>query len=160
VRFHVKGRFLVTQRNVSIVFPDRPWRADWVTYGLYPDGWTRPGTPARLRVFADAAQKGPALRTLQVSLLAPESVPSRPVSFRSNAGAWQVAVGPNTVVQSVSVCVPRHGHADVTLRAVGSTSIYGDQSNLETANTPRDAGVLVAKIALADGVSVKCPTSG
>jgi hypothetical protein len=159
VRFHVKGRFLVTQRNVSIVFPDRPWRADWVTYGLYPDGWTRPGRPARLRVFADSTQKGPALRTLQISLIAPESVPSRPVSFRSNAGAWQVAVGPSTVEQTVSVCVPPQGHADVTLRAVGSTPIYGDQSNLETANAPRNAGVLVAQIGLAEGVSVRCPTS-
>jgi hypothetical protein len=159
VRFHVKGRFLVTQRDVSIVFPDRPWRADWVTYGLYPDGWTRPNEPARLRVFADSAQQAPALRTLQISLTAPETVSSRPVSFRSNAGAWHVAVGPSTIEQTVSVCVPRRGHADVTLRAVGSTPIYGDESNLETANASRDAGVLVAKIALADGVSVRCPTS-
>ena len=57
-RFHIEGRFLTTQRGVSIVFPDRPWRADWVTYGLYPDGWTRPGTPARIRVFPDREPGG------------------------------------------------------------------------------------------------------
>ena len=51
VRFHLKGRFLTTQRDVSIVFPDRPWRADWVTRGLYPDGWSRPGRVAHIKVF-------------------------------------------------------------------------------------------------------------
>lgn len=158
-RFHVKGRFLVTQRDVSIVFPDRPWRADWVSYGLYPDGWTRPDAAARIRVFADARQRGPVLRTLTLSLLAPENVPSRAVALRSNAGSWRADVGPNTVEQTVTVCVPRTGHADVTFRADGSTSIYGDQSTVDTLNTPRDAGVLVGKVSLADELSVTCPPS-
>ncbi len=29
-----------------------PWRADWVTDGIYGDGWTRPHVPARIRVYA------------------------------------------------------------------------------------------------------------
>ena len=42
-RFHLIGRLLTTQRDVSLSLPDRPWRADWVSYGLYPDGWTTAG---------------------------------------------------------------------------------------------------------------------
>ncbi len=44
--------------------PDLPWAADWVSYGLYPDGWTRPGREARIRVFARAgpAHRGPDAR--------------------------------------------------------------------------------------------------
>ena len=51
VRFHLKGRFLTTERDVSILFPDRPWRADWVTRGLYPDGWSRPVASRTSRSF-------------------------------------------------------------------------------------------------------------
>ena len=59
----------------------------------------------------------------------------------------------------MTVCVPRHGHADVTLTARGLTSIYGDQSNLERAARPRDAGVLVGKVALDGDLTVRCSPS-
>src|SRR5262249_49088084 len=84
-RFHVEGRVLTSQRGVAVVLPDRPWRADWVSYGLYPDGWTRPGQTARFRVFPRRTQTRPLLRTLHVTLTVPNSE-TRSVRLASNAG--------------------------------------------------------------------------
>jgi hypothetical protein len=148
-RFHVKGRFLTTMRDVSIVFPDRPWRADWVSYGLYPDGWTHPSEPARIRVFADPTQTRPVLRTVTLTLVSPEGVAPRRTTFRSNAGEGAIAISSSAVEQVVNVCVPRTGHADITLRSKGSSQIYGDPSTPATFSEPRQAGILVAQIALA-----------
>jgi hypothetical protein len=158
VRFHLKGRFLVTERDVSILFPDRPWRADWVTRGLWPDGWTRPGRVAHIKVFADAAQRGAVLRTLTVTLRAPEGT-SRPTTFASNAGRWQLGVGPATVQQTVTVCVPRDAPAEVSLRVRGASRIAGDPSTIETFAQPREAGVLVGSIALAGELGASCSPS-
>jgi len=145
----VKGRLLTTQRDVSIIFPDRPWRADWVTRGLYPDGWSRPGRVAHIKVFPDAAQHGPALRTLTVTMRAPEGA-SRPATLRLNTGRWHVTVGADTLQQVVNVCVPRNKPAEVTLRALGASAIPGDPSTIETFAQPRQAGVLVGSIALGE----------
>jgi hypothetical protein len=157
VRFHLKGRFLTTQRDVSIVFPDRPWRADWVTRGLYPDGWSRPGRVAHIKVFPDAAQHRPVLRTLTLALRAPEGT-SRPTTFTSNAGQWPLAVGADTVQQVVSVCVPRRAPAEVSIRVQGASPIPGDPSTIETFAQPRQAGVLVGSIALG-GLGASCAPS-
>ena len=158
VRFHLKGRFLHTERDVSIVFPDRPWRADWVTRGLYPDGWTRPGHVAHIKVFADAAQRSPVLRTLTVTLRAPEGA-SRPTTLTSNTGRWRLDVGPTAVQQTVTVCVPRRAPAEVSLRALGASAVPGDPSTIETFAKPRDAGVLVGLLALAPELGARCAPS-
>jgi hypothetical protein len=156
-RFHVKGRFLTAERGVSIVFPDRPWRADWVSYGLYPDGWTRPNEPARIRVFADPKQTGPVLRTVTLSLVAPDGSAPRPATLRSNTGNWTLKVTSSNMNQEVRVCVPRTGHADIALRSTGSSPIYGDPSAPVTFSAPREAGVLIAQVALAEGLTNDCP---
>ncbi len=158
VRFHLKGRFLATQRDVSIVFPDRPWRADWVTRGLYPDGWSRPGRVAHIKVFPDAAQRGPVLRSLTVSLRAPEGT-SRPTTFASNAGRWPVTVGSDTVQQTVSVCVPRKAPAEVSMDVRGASPVPGDPSTIETFAQPRQAGVLLGSISLAGELGASCVPS-
>ncbi|MGH3003843.1 MAG: hypothetical protein ACRDM1_14480 [Gaiellaceae bacterium] len=155
-RFHVAGRFLATQRGVSIVFPDRPWRADWVSYGLYDDGWTRPGTTARIRAFAAPGQKTPLERTLTFELAAPGDVASRPVVLRSNDGVWRANVTPATMQQAVSLCVPRRGYTDVSLRASGSSSIYGDPTTVQSAAVARPAGVLVGEVTLAPEPGTPC----
>ena len=43
-----------TAANVGLVLRqvDRPYRAQWATRGLDSDGWTRPGRPATIRVYA------------------------------------------------------------------------------------------------------------
>jgi hypothetical protein len=158
-RFHVRGRLLTTQRGVSIVFPDRPWRADWVSYGLWPDGWTRPRRTARIRVFPDPGQQTARKGTLTLTLVAPDGAPERPVLLQSNSGSWKVKVTPATTQQVVTVCVPVGRPADVTLRASGATQIYGDQSTIETSAEPREAGVLVGQVVLDEPPGVSCSPS-
>jgi hypothetical protein len=159
-RFHVAGRFLVTERGVSIVFPDRPWRADWVSYGLYDDGWTRPGTTARIRVFAVPGQKTALARPLTLSLNAPGDVASRSLTIRSGASVQRVAITQAVVQQAVSVCVPPHGFTDVSLRARGSSAIYGDPTTVQSAGLPRSAGVLVGQVSLGDASATRCVVTG
>ena len=159
-RFHVRGRALTTERDVTIVFPDRPWRADWVTYGLYPDGWTRPRRTARIRVFAAPGQRTAVERKLTVTLLGPGDTAARHTVLRSNTGTWPLDVtSANSVQQVVTVCVPRNGPADVTLRADGASPIYGVQSTVETFAQGRDAGVLVGQIALDEKPGATCSPS-
>jgi hypothetical protein len=152
-RFHVAGRQLTVQRGVSIVFPDRPWHADWVSYGLYDDGWTRPGVTARFRVFPLPGQRVPELRTLTFVLVAPNGVTTRRASLASDSTSSTLDVTTAPLTKAVPVCVPPGRAADVRLRASGSTQIYGDQANLTTFQEPRSAGLLVAEVTLEPGGS-------
>lgn len=147
VRFHIAGRFLAAQRGISIIFPDRPWRADWVSYGLYPDGWTRPGVTARFRIFPEPHQQRPLLRTLHLTLQAP-GLETRPVMLASRDGAADARVSGSPQQLSASVCVPAHAPADLKLTAVGSSQVEGDPSTTITVAQPRSAGVLVAQAVL------------
>ena len=154
-RFHIAGRTLTSQRGVSIVLPVRPWHADWVSYGLYDDGWTRPGKAARIRVFAAPGQRGAVRRTLTLALLAPGTVTAQPAVLRSNEGRWRVVAGQNAAQQAVTVCVPAEGYSDITLTTAGSAPIYGDQATQAGAAAPRQAGVLVDWLSLA-GLGPRC----
>ena len=149
-RFHIVGEPFTTQRNVILSQPDRPWRADWVSYGLYDDGWTKPHETARIRVFSLPNQKGRALRWLTLRLLAPEQVAPRAVSIRSDAGSWQFDVTSASIQQQVSICVASHGYADLTVNTAGFSQIAGDPANTETFATTRSGGVQFQQIALAD----------
>jgi hypothetical protein len=146
-RFHVAGRFLAAQRGVSITYPDRPWRADWVSYGLYPDGWTRPGTPARFRVFPAPKQTRPLLRTLHLTLQGAPLTAARPASLVSDGGDWRGSISAAQTVQT-TVCVPPHAPSDVTLTVEGSSEVEGDPSTLTSVGEPRSAGVLVNQVTL------------
>jgi hypothetical protein len=158
-RFRVHGREQAIEREVRLVFPDRPWRADWVSYGLYADGWTQPDVPARVRVFADPAQRRAVERTLTFTVAAPGSAPTRQVSFRSNAGRWDIVAGPNALQQSVTVCVPSKGHADVAVHAAGVSEISVDQRTAETFGRKRVGGVLIGAISLAEEAGASCAPS-
>jgi hypothetical protein len=148
-RFHIAGRTLTAQRGVSVVLPVRPWHADWVSYGLYDDGWTRPGKRARIRVFAAPGRHGAVTRTLTIALLAPGNVTAQPALLRSNEGRWRVVAGQNAAQQAVTVCVPAQGYADITLTTARSFPVSGDQRTPEGAALPRQAGVLVDWLSLA-----------
>jgi hypothetical protein len=155
-RFHIAGKLFSVQRDATVVFPERPWRADWITTGLYADGWTAPGRTARIRVFARPGRTTPELRTLSVGLSAPESVKTRSVHFASNTGTAAADVGQATVLEQLTVCVPPGRPADVLLDAKGSSQISGSEATPLTAVTPRNAGVLVRSIQLADAAGPTC----
>jgi len=145
-RFHIAGRVLSSQRGVSVVFPTRPWRADWVSYGLYPDGWTRPGQTARFRVFPELEQTRPLLRTIHFTLTVPGRE-TRAVRFGSNTGGTKDDMT-GTKEVATTVCVPPHAPADVKLHAIGASPVESDPSTLTTLAEPRSGGVLVADVAL------------
>src|SRR6185436_9728248 len=67
VRFRIAGKQKVFDRGAYLFEPDRPWRAAFVTDGIYADGWTRPHTPAEITVFAEPGQKRPLKRFVTIS---------------------------------------------------------------------------------------------
>jgi hypothetical protein len=152
-RFHIAGVPRVTERGVNIVTPAQPWRADWVSYGMYDDGWTRPRQVAHIRVFAEPGQTAPEHRTITLVMLAPESAHSRAAVIASNAGRWPLHFGQQSVTQAVTVCVPPKRYADVTVTVRGASAIPGDQRNVGTFGVPRTGGILLQQIALADETS-------
>jgi hypothetical protein len=154
-RFHIAGQSISSQRDAVLVQPDRPWRADWTSSGLYNDGWTRPGETARIRVFARPSQSTTETRYVSLYLLAPGGVPARAVTVKSDRVTWHVDVGSEVVKQEAWVCVPPHGHSDLRLSVRGASPISGDLSNGVSFAEPRDGGVLVHQIALY-GATANC----
>jgi hypothetical protein len=153
-RFSLAGTGLGTDRGVELVRTARPWRAQWLAFNLYRDGWTIPKVPGTIRVFANPGQSTPLRRYLTVSVRAPDEVPPRPFSFTSNASVWNGRVGAQQVSNQISVCVPPRGVADVKVEAPRYSPIYGDpRSEASFVSYARSGGVLVTGIALADETS-------
>lgn len=155
-RFHIAGTVVTNDRGLFLVRPEEPWRADWLTTGLYDDGWTRPGVTAHVRVFSDPGQTGRVTRSITVYAFAPPGVAARPFTLASNLGSWHGTAGANEVTQQATVCVPPHGSADVRLTVAGTSQVYGDPTSLATAGSPRPAGLLVARIYLSGQAAGSC----
>jgi hypothetical protein len=157
-RFRIAGVAVADERTVLLIKTDRPWRAEWLTFGLYDDGWTRPGRAARIRVFAAPGQHEAVLRTLTLGVRAPFEVAARPFRVTSNrANVGGVAKGKDRVLASAQVCVPAGGYAEVRVSTPGDSVIYGDVMSARTwAGPGRHAGVLLTQIALADELGPAC----
>jgi hypothetical protein len=158
-RFRVAGPVRAMQPDTMLIEAGDAWRLDWLTSGLYADGWTRPGESARVRVYAVPGQRGPVTRTLTLAFRAPEGVPERGVAARSNLGTWRGRATSETVRATVPVCVPARGFAEVRVRADGSSPIPGDLRDIGLLSAERDGGVFVGGIALADEIGGPCRTS-
>jgi hypothetical protein len=156
-RFRISGTARAENYNVLLVKATRPWRTDWLTFDLTDDGWTRPGVPARIRVFATPGQRTAVSRTLSLAVRAPESSPRARFTVRSNAATWdgdQANAG--TVVGSIRVCVPRRGYTDVRISTPLSELTYGDMRDLNSFGFERRLGVFLSSIALADEIGSPC----
>ena len=149
-RFHIAGTPRTTGRGIDLDLPDRPWRAEWVSFGLYDDGWTRPDRTARIRVFSNPGQHGRVNRALTLAMSGPPGAPDRDVLIHSNAGTLRGLVGPRGATQHVDVCVPANGFADITVRVRGASPIPGDEKNVTAFAIAREGGVEFQQIALAD----------
>ena len=113
-----KGRFLDDAARREIVFPDRPWRADWVT--------SRPVSATAGRARAARAHQGLSRRgTARAGAAnadawrccAPERNIAADRRSRSNAGHLAARCGRWTRVQQVvTVCVPPQRAREVTIR--------------------------------------------
>jgi hypothetical protein len=150
-RFRLAGAELGEDRGVALIAVDRPWRAAWLAFDLYRDGWTVPKVVGKIRVFAAPGQTQPTMRFLTISVRGPNDVPPRPFRIDSNASNWAAEAGEQPTSNQISVCVPARGFADVQVHAPRYSPIYGDpRSEASFVSYARSGGVLVTGIALAD----------
>ena len=151
-RFRVTGRIVIQHADTMLIKTGRHWRLDWLSAGLDPDGWTKPGVTATIRVFAAPGQRGPLVRFLTLAVRVPYGATDRPVTIRSNLTTWRARVA--DTVTTVRVCVPPRGFAIVRLRVQGSSPIPG---NLQASDSvPRLGGVFLHEVALADETGGRC----
>jgi hypothetical protein len=152
-RFQLAGQGLGEDRGAVLLRPDRPWRADWLAFDLYRDGWTIPKVDGTIRIFATPGQTQAQKRYLTVSVRAPRDVPPRSFNVRSNAADWGGEADARGTSNQIAACVPPHGYADVRVSAPRYSPIYGDpRSEQSFVSYARSGGVLVTGIALADEV--------
>ena len=104
-RAWISGTVLV-QNDVMLIRANRPWRADWISSGLYDDGWTRPGTPVHVRVFARPGARKAEVRWLTFGLHSLDDSRAHPVTIVSRGQRTRIGAGPDTSWTTVSVCVP------------------------------------------------------
>jgi hypothetical protein len=157
-RFRIAGNVQVQGATMMLIDADIPWRTNWLTYGLYDDGWTKPGRTVRVRVFSAPGQGGARTRTLSFQIQAPPTVSSRPFTITSNlATVHGVATNTDTAFENVNICVPAHGYAEAELEVAGSSLIPGDLRSLSYSNlTNRRGGVYVADLSVADELGAPC----
>ena len=162
VRFRLAGKWIVYDREAYVFETERPWRAAWLTDGIYPDGWTRPHRPATITVFAEPGQKTALRRSLTIATASPDPLEARPVNIGSNLGRWRAAIPPNTSIdRQVQVCVPAGGNAEVTVATPMVSAVYRDPTKAAlSGHVDRPVGVHVRTIALADEREPmdRCPT--
>jgi hypothetical protein len=155
-RFRISGRQIASTDGLSLIDATRPWRTDWLSYGLYDDGWTRPGETARVRVFAIPSQTGSIMRTVTFGVRAPSGIDSRAFDLSSNQGAVRAVATGDTLFQGINVCVPEGGYADIRLRVAQSSAIPGSLATYESSLAPRTGGVYLSQIGLADELGGPC----
>jgi hypothetical protein len=150
-RFRLAGKQLDDVRGVALIQNEKPWRADWLAFDLYRDGWTIPKVTGKVRVFAEPGQTGRLRRFLTISVRGPQGVPARGFQVTSNETTWQAVADERGTSNQVSLCVPPGSHADVEINAPRYSPIYGDpRSEPSFGSYARSGGVLVTGIALAD----------
>ena len=150
-RFHLAGKVVNEFRGAQLIRTERPWRADWLAFGLYRDGWTIPHRTGTIRVFASPGQTTGLTRYVTMYVRAPQGVAARSFDVRSNAADWHATTGPTGTSNQIAVCVPAHGFADIHVSAPHFSPIYGDPRSEESFfSYARSGGVLLTGVALAD----------
>ena len=157
-RFRLSGTLTADARSTMLIDTRQPWRADWLTFGLYDDGWTKPARAGTIRVFATPGQKHAEIRYLTLGVRAPFGVTARPFTAWSNrTTAHGVANGIDRVINVLKVCVPARGFSDAHVSTPVSSPIgYGQPTTATSFFEQRRAGVLLTEIALADEVGARC----
>lgn len=146
-RFALAGSRHASNLGFDVIAVDRPYRAAWASRGLETDGWTSPGRPVTIRVYARPGEERE-LIVVRLTVQAPEGTPalyriSAPDEDRAGplfAGAAREEV--------VSVCVPARGLIDLTLTGWSNARIDGPPLGPEI-ETTRRVGVGVSSISVA-----------
>jgi hypothetical protein len=150
-RFRIAGEVLGEDRGIALIRAGKPWRAEWLAFNLYRDGWTVPKVVGTIRVFAPPGQASATMRFLTVSVRGPQDVAARSFHVVSNTSDWRGEADEQRTSNQISVCVPAGGYADVQVSTTRYSPIYGDpRSEPSFVSYARSGGVLVTGIALAD----------
>jgi hypothetical protein len=136
-RFTLAGSRVAANVGLNIIAAERPYRAAWATRGLDPDGWTRPGRNATIRVYAAPGGETEQV-DVSVSLAAPAEADG-PVHYRLNDVSGTVDPG-QRAGPAVKRCVPTGGHVDITLLSAPAATIQGPPFGPEPGPT-REVGV-------------------
>jgi len=108
-RFRIAGEVLGEDRGVALIRAAKPWRAEWLAFDLYRDGWTVPKVVGTIRVFAAPGQSSALRRFLTVSVRGPQDVAARSFHVVSNASDWRGEADEHGTSNQISVCVPAGG---------------------------------------------------
>ncbi len=150
-RFRIVGKTVAEYRGVLLNETEQPWRTEWLTFGLYDDGWTVPRVVPTIRIFSSPEQTQPVARYLTITARAPRDIGARIVRIRSNMIDWRGKALETGTAEQLPVCVPARGFADVRITARGFTPIYGDpRSEGSFVSYARSGGVMLSQISLAD----------
>jgi hypothetical protein len=155
-RFGIAGDVRYVVGGFRLVEAAQPWHAQWLSFGLYDDGWTRPGIATRIRIFPDHGQRRALERTFTFAVRAPDSVEREPIRVTSNLDSWSGTATQATLTTSIPVCVPPRGYAEIRVSAPVSSPIPPDLAALGAAGPPRRGGVFFGETALAGEVVGAC----
>ena len=161
VRFRLAGTVLLLDRDAYLFEPERPWRATWVTNDIWPDGYTRPETPATITVFPEPGQDAPLRRLLRLVIASPDPQAPMPVAIRSGLGEWVAEIAPGTSFEpEVLTCVPPDRPGRVTIQTPATTLVHPDPTKAAPdGRVDRHVGVLLRSVELSgEAVSLeRCP---
>ena len=156
-RFRISGPAIGADGGVLLIDAGRRWHLDWVTSGLYDDGWTKENVVARVRIFPAPGQRVARLRTLTIAARAPDNIPERAVTVTSNAGRWHATTtNTGTATGSLPVCVPAHAWTEVRIRTPDASWALGSIDSLAHSFSSRRVGIGIGEIALADEIGGPC----
>jgi hypothetical protein len=145
-RFRLAGPRHATNLGLEVIAVERPYRAEWATRGLSVDGWTEPGGPVTIRVFAVPGQAA-APTQVKVHLTAPPAPAAYTLATAGTRRGGELAPG-EARVEELEVCPPPGGHADIRLVSERAASIPGPPLGPGPAGT-RSVGVGVGRIEVA-----------
>jgi hypothetical protein len=154
-RFQLAGTGMGSSGDIRLVRAAMPWRAQWISFGLYDDGWTKPGVTARIRIFPSPGQTRAEIRVFAFAVHPADGVTSQPVHLVSNLAHWsRNASDTGTIVSQLKVCVPASGYTEIRISTPRAVEIPVEQSEPSTAS--RRGGVFFGETALADEVDGTC----
>jgi hypothetical protein len=143
-RLRLAGVVHTSKIGLYILRAERPYRAEWMTRGLDPDGYTVAGRRVLIHIFAEPGQ-GPELVKLKLSFAAPPGA----VAFRVGDQERELAAGASAP-ERFDVCVPPPYGANVALevtravRGAGPPFAPGREQSKRNVG-PRVTGVAVAR---------------
>lgn len=124
-RFRIAGTVVAVNLGLDVIAAELPYRAEWVTRGLDPDGWTRSGRRAVVRVYARPGQPSELVR-VGVNLSAQGA--QAPVRYRFGDASGSVDPGTGGAPE-VETCVPAGGYSDLALVTGRGATIPGPPLN-------------------------------